>query len=60
MVAPPFVMWNIRLNILVHSAALSADFPVDLDANPPLTENDLQLGNWILGLFETIKPNDEH
>lgn len=45
---------------LYGSAALSADFPVDLDSNPPLTENDLQLRSWILGLFKTIKPNDEH
>ena len=45
---------------LSSSAALSADFPVDLDSNPPLTENDRQLRAWILGLFKTIKHNDEH
>ena len=47
-------------SVWLGSAALSADSPVDLDANPPLTENDRQLRNWILGLFKTIKPNDEH
>ncbi|RPF81353.1 MAG: hypothetical protein CBB80_009115 [Synechococcus sp. TMED20] len=47
-------------SLWLGSAALSADSPVDLDANPPLTENDRQLRNWILGLFKTIKPNDEH
>ena len=47
-------------SLWLGSAALSADSPVDLDANPPLTENDRLLRNWILGLFKTIKPNDEH
>ena len=45
---------------LFGSADLSADSPVNLDANTPLTENDRQLRVWILGLFESIKPNDEH
>ena len=45
---------------LFGSAVLSADSSVDLDANPPLTENDRQLRAWILELFKTIKPNDEH
>ena len=47
-------------SLWLGSAALSADSPVDLDANPPLTENDRQHRAWILGLFKTIKPNDEH
>ena len=48
------------LTSLFSLAALSADFPVDLDANPPLTDDDIRLRTWILGLFKTIKPNDEH
>ena len=42
------------------SAVLSAGSPVDLEANLPLTDDDIQLRTWILDLFKTIKPNHEH
>lgn len=55
-----FISGLFSSSVWLGSAALSADVPVDLDSNPPLTENDRQLRAWILGLFKTIKPNDEH
>lgn len=55
-----FVSGLFSSSVWLGSAALSADVPVDLDSNPPLSENDRQLRAWILGLFKTIKPNDEH
>ena len=43
---------------LFVSPVFSAGSPVDLEANPPLTVDDIQPRTWILDLFKTIKPND--
>ena len=47
----------VALGGLLGSAALSN---VNLDENPPLTGDDISLRAWILSLFNTIKPHDEH
>ena len=45
---------------LIGSAVFSAGSPVDLEANSPLTDDDIQLRTWILDLFKAVKPNAEH
>ena len=45
---------------LFVSPVFSAGSRVDLEANPPLTDDDIQLRTWILDLFKTIRPNNGH
>ena len=45
------------LGALLVSPAYSE---INLDANPPLTGDDISLRDWIVSLFKTIKPHDEH
>lgn len=46
--------------VLSNSATVSASSTVNLDANPPLTDDDMSLRAWILSPFKRIKPHEEH
>ena len=45
------------LGALLVSPAYSE---INLDANPPLTGEDISLRDWIVSLFKTIKPHNEN
>ena len=63
----PLFVWGLFSSValfspvaLFGSAVFSAGSPVDLEANLPLTDDDIQLRTWILDLFKTVKPNHEY
>ena len=57
---PLFVCGPFSSIALFGSAVFSAGSLVDQEANPPLTDVNIQLRTWILDLFKSVKPNNEH